>query len=301
MLTGNHAGIDGSSSVHWPIRPFPPPPATVCEPVMRIAHLSAADLGSVLTSNSLDILVPRDSANLFTTYRVEGARDRTAYVRAPLVAVVPPALPHSLTDRPGANTLILSIAEPFLRTMVRAALGSDEFSFVEPHSADDSLMREVIDAVDREFPSHRLEASFQNALATLLAAHIVRKYVAAGPAKATSIGGLAAHKMHCVRTFVAEHLGETIHVERLAAEVHMSPFHFARMFKQSTEQSPHLYILLQRIKRAKELLASTDLPIIEVAADVGFRTQGHFTGVFHRYTGFTPKVFRMSAREASGR
>ena len=81
----------------------------------------------------------------------------------------------------------------------------------------------------------------------------------------------------------------------------MSPFHFARMFKQSTEQSPHLYILLQRIKRAKELLASTDLPITEVAADVGFRTQGHFTGVFHRYTGFTPKVFRMSAREASGR
>ncbi|RYF69372.1 MAG: helix-turn-helix domain-containing protein, partial [Comamonadaceae bacterium] len=60
-----------------------------------------------------------------------------------------------------------------------------------------------------------------------------------------------------------------------------------------------LYILLQRIKRAKELLAGTDSPIIDVAADEGFRTQGHFTGVFHRYTGFTPKAFRMSARDAS--
>ncbi|MDM0047545.1 helix-turn-helix transcriptional regulator [Variovorax sp. J22R115] len=269
---------------------------------MRIARLGAADLGSVRTRNSLDILVPKESGNLFTTHRMEAARDRTAYVRAPLVAVVPPALPHSLADRPGSNTLILSIAEPFFNETARAALGSDEFSFVGPHAAADSLIREVADAVGREFPSlDRLTVSFLNALAALLAAHIARNYVAAGPAKATSPGGLAAHKMRCVRSFVAEHLGETIHVEQLAAEVNLSPFHFARMFKQSTEQSPHLYILLQRIKRAKELLAGTDSPIIEVAADVGFRTQGHFTGVFHRYTGFTPKVFRTSAREASSR
>ncbi|WP_443083236.1 AraC family transcriptional regulator [Variovorax sp. RA8] len=42
-------------------------------------------------------------------------------------------------------------------------------------------------------------------------------------------------------------MGETIHVEELADAVHLSPFHFARMFKQSTGQSPHLHILLQRI------------------------------------------------------
>jgi AraC family transcriptional regulator len=274
----------------------------MCDPVMRIAHLGAADLGSLRTRNSLDILVPKESANLFTSHRMEAARDRTAYIRAPLVAVVPPALPHSLADRLGSNTLILSIAEPFFSETARAALGGDDFSFVEPHAATDSLIREVADAVGREFPSlDRLTVSFLNALAALLAAHVARNYVAAGPAKARSTGGLAAHKMRCVRTFVAEHLGETIRVEQLAAQVHLSPFHFARMFKQSTDQSPHLYILLQRIKRAKELLAGTDSPIIEVAADVGFRTQGHFTGVFHRYTGFTPKIFRMSAREASKR
>ncbi|MDN8618073.1 helix-turn-helix domain-containing protein [Variovorax ginsengisoli] len=118
----------------------------------------------------------------------------------------------------------------------------------------------------------------------------------AAPTKAVSVG-LAAHKMRSVRKFISEHLGETIRVEQLADAVHLSPFHFARMFKQSTGQSPHLHVLLQRIERAKELLAGTDSPIVEVAADVGFRTQGHFTGVFHRYTGFTPKVFRLNARE----
>jgi AraC family transcriptional regulator len=299
MLTANHAGIDSSLSVHMPMRPYPEAPAAACEPVMRIAYLGAADLGSVRTSDSLDILVPKETANLFTTRHMEAARDRTAYVRAPLVVVVPPALPHSLADRPGSQTLLLRIAGPFFRATACAALGSDQFSFVELHATNDSLLREVADAVDQQFPSHRLEANFLNTLAALLAAHVARNYLASGPARAVSNGGLAAHKIRCVRTFVAEHLGETIRVEQLAAEVHMSPFHFARMFKQSTEQSPHLYILLQRIKRAKELLAGTDSPIIDVAADVGFRTQGHFTGVFHRYTGFTPKAFRMSARDAS--
>ncbi|VTU23096.1 Bacillibactin transport regulator [Variovorax sp. PBL-H6] len=269
---------------------------------MRIAYLGTADLGSVRTRDSLDILVPKETANLFTTHRMEAARDRTAYVRAPLVTIVPPALPHALADRPGPNTLILSIAEPFFSETARAALGSDEPSFVEPHAAADSLIREVADAVVREFPSlDRLTASFLNALAALLAAHVARNYLAAAPVKAMSNGGLAAHKMRCVRNFIAEHLGETIRVEQLAAAVHLSPFHFARMFKQATGQSPHLHLLLQRIERAKELLAGTDSPIIEVAADVGFRTQGHFTDVFHRYTGFTPKVFRLNAREASSR
>jgi AraC family transcriptional regulator len=211
----------------------------MCDAVMRIAHLGAADLGSVRTRNCLDILVPKETANLFTSHRMEAARDRTAYVRAPLVAVVPPALPHSLADRLGSNTLILSIAEPFFSETARAALGSDDFSFVEPHAATDSLIREVADAVGREFPSlDRLTVSFLNALAALLAAHVVRNYLAAGSAKAMSTGGLAAHKMRCVRTFVAEHLGETIRVEQLAAQVHLSPFYFARIFKQSTDQSP---------------------------------------------------------------
>jgi len=39
--------------------------------------------------------------------------ERIAVLRAPLVSILPPALPHSLSDRPGSNTLLLSIAAPF--------------------------------------------------------------------------------------------------------------------------------------------------------------------------------------------
>jgi transcriptional regulator GlxA family with amidase domain len=85
-------------------------------------------------------------------------------------------------------------------------------------------------------------------------------------------------------------------VDRLAAEVRLSPFHFARMFKLATGRAPHLYVLMQRVDRARTLLRDSESPLIEIAARTGFCTQGHFTGVFRRYTGTTPRACRLACR-----
>jgi AraC family transcriptional regulator len=129
------------------------------------------------------------------------------------------------------------------------------------------------------------------------AVHPARRYASAAPDNAVRTG-LPQHKLKRVQAFVDEHLAEAMHVDQLAGEVHMSPFHFARMFKQTTGQSPHLYVVSQRIERAKALLRDSEVPLIAIAAQTGFRTQGHFTGVFRRYTGLTPRVFRLSCRVA---
>ncbi|WP_198156857.1 helix-turn-helix transcriptional regulator [Aquincola tertiaricarbonis] len=266
-------------------------------PAMRIAYLGAADLGGARLRDSVDILVPTDTANLSATYRVGQGRDRTTFLRAPLVSVVPPALPHTLADRPGTNTLVLSIAAPFFHQVARA-LGGDDTALVEPHATADPLIREVGDAAERDVRARRLpDARYMESLAMVLAVHVARKYAVLRSTTAAALGGLAPHKLRCVHNHICEHLGETIRVEQLAAAVQLSPFHFARMFKQSTGQSPHLYVLMQRVERAKALLTGTDTALIDVAANVGFRTQGHFTGVFHRYAGFTPRAFRLQARE----
>jgi transcriptional regulator GlxA family with amidase domain len=110
--------------------------------------------------------------------------------------------------------------------------------------------------------------------------------------------GLAPHRLKRVLACIETRLAEPIQVCELADEVHMSPFHFTRMFKLATGHSPHKYITLQRIERAKELLATSELPIAAIAAAVGYQTQAHFTGVFSRHAGTTPKVFRVSQRKA---
>lgn len=104
---------------------------------------------------------------------------------------------------------------------------------------------------------------------------------------------LSAQRLQRVLAHIEEHLGERVTVGHLAAVAHISAFHFARMFKRTTGMPPHAYMTRRRIDRAKELLARSELALVEVAARVGFQTQAHFTVVFRRHVGRTPRVFRL--------
>jgi transcriptional regulator GlxA family with amidase domain len=128
--------------------------------------------------------------------------------------------------------------------------------------------------------------------------HAVHNADAGAPLLSTPIRrGLAPHKLQKVLSYIEEKLAEPVGVRELASQVHMSPFHFARRFKQAVGTPPHGYITQVRIERAKRLLSGTNLPLIEVATRVGYRTQAHFTGVFHRYVGTTPRAYRLASRK----
>ena len=124
--------------------------------------------------------------------------------------------------------------------------------------------------------------------------HLATRY--GRPADPASCAGLAPHRLQRVLALIDERLAEPIQVRELAEAVHMSPYHFARMFKQSTGQPPHLYITWQRMDRAKELLAHSTLPLAQIASSVGYQTQAHFTGVFHARIGITPRAYRVRCR-----
>jgi hypothetical protein len=67
---------------------------------------------------------------------------------------------------------------------------------------------------------------------------------------------------------------------------------FVQLFRQSTGQSPHQYVLNQRIDRAKRLLKNQTLSMLDIAVLLGFANAGHFSRVFRRITGWTPSDFR---------
>ena len=117
---------------------------------------------------------------------------------------------------------------------------------------------------------------------------------ASQPARHPLWSGLPPHRLKRVLACVESRLAERIHVADLAREANMSVFHFSRMFKRATGHSPHQYMTRHRIERAKQLLATTSMPIGEIARAVGFKTQAHFTGVFAQHAGTTPRAFRMT-------
>ena len=112
-------------------------------------------------------------------------------------------------------------------------------------------------------------------------------------------GKLSAERLSKVEQLVQERLAEPIHVEDMAAVAGLSPFHFSRMFHASTGKAPHAYVTSKRMDAACHLLATTDLPLAKVATRVGYRTQAHFTGVFHRHVGVTPRTYRVTRSEVS--
>ena len=73
---------------------------------------------------------------------------------------------------------------------------------------------------------------------------------------------------------------------------HLSPFHFARLFKKLTGATPHTYLARLRTARAQSLLAETDLSISEICSQVGYSSPSHFTKAFRQATGLTPRGFR---------
>ena len=109
---------------------------------------------------------------------------------------------------------------------------------------------------------------------------------------------LPAHRLRRAMQFVEAHIDEPINLERLAAVVRMSPFHFHRQFKRSTGLTPREYIRRVRIDRAKALLSDSDLPIVDVAVQVGFADQSHFTVAFRHATAMTPKTYRNATATA---
>jgi AraC family transcriptional regulator len=89
-----------------------------------------------------------------------------------------------------------------------------------------------------------------------------------------------------------ERLSEDVSLDELAAEVRLSPFHFARMFKQSVGVPPRVHLTHLRLERACELLEMTDLPITEIASEVGYSSNQALARIFVKHRQMTPSDYR---------
>lgn len=104
-------------------------------------------------------------------------------------------------------------------------------------------------------------------------------------------GGLSASHRRKIRILIRDRIAAKHSVELLAREVNLSPFHFARMFKESFGESPAFYITRQRINAVKSHL-KTNLPLVDVSLRTGFSHQSHMTKNFKAFTGMTPATYR---------
>ena len=159
----------------------------------------------------------------------------------------------------------------------------------------DGVMKALCDRIrDEVMARHPNGRFYVETLGAALAAHLTRHYLKPRGDGATAGNGrgLTPNQLRKSLEFMRERLGQDLPLSMIARAAGLSPFHFARRFKQATGSAPHQYLIRLRIERARHLLAQTKVSLVEVAHQCGFCDQSHLTNHFRRISGMTPRRYR---------
>ena len=96
------------------------------------------------------------------------------------------------------------------------------------------------------------------------------------------------------KVFIDENYHEPIGLDEISRKAFLSRYHFHRLFSQVYKKTPHQYLTLKRIEKAKDLL-SENRQVTEVCNEVGFESLGSFSVLFKKEIGFAPTYYRNMA------
>jgi AraC family transcriptional regulator len=245
------------------------------------------------------VLYTRPSEELDLLY--EGVK-RHVPPPAGAVSLVPAGSPHRVRSSGCKDELHVYLEPGLVGRVAAEAFGLDPARLTVPplDALDLPHLRAALAAVGAEMTAGgaggRLAAE---ALANVLAVHLLRHVLAPRRPKRGRDGMLPRGRLRAVVEYVEDHLDTGPSLGQLAAVARLSAYHFARQFKAATGLPPHQYLIARRVERAKHFLqAGTDLSLAEVAASAGFSDQSQFSRHFKRLVGVTPGQFRTPARIA---
>jgi AraC family transcriptional regulator len=157
----------------------------------------------------------------------------------------------------------------------------------------DVRLAALVKAVNAEriagFPSGRL---FLDSIEQAIAAALVDAFEGQDRSVRQLRGGLGPSRLCLIKELVHAKMEDELTLGEMAQSAALSPAHFSRMFRKSTGETPHQFVLRQRIQRAKEMLRGAEMRVLDVAVACGFKTQQHFARVFRHVCGTSPREYR---------
>jgi AraC family transcriptional regulator len=191
----------------------------------------------------------------------------------------------------GLHYLSIGISDAALRAVCDGAVG--EVDLRDAPKLEDRRVLALVAAVNAErmagFPSGRLFLdSVEQALAVALVNnHAVRHYDVR-----VYNGGLGPARLRRIRELVHAEIEDELSLDKMAETAGLSTAHFSQMFRKSTGESPHQFVLRHRVERAKEMLRASEARVLDVAVACGFKTQQHFARIFRQICGTSPTEYR---------
>jgi AraC family transcriptional regulator len=191
------------------------------------------------------------------------------------------------------NRVLFELDHKHLERLTEGKVAGARVEIAERWSFQDSRLEHLLKTLYAELregaPAGRLFGEqVGNAVAMLLA----KQYSVIRPDVYGSGGKIPSSRLKKVFDHVEAYLHQEIHLSDLASTAAMSPYYFARLFKNSIGVSPHQYVIQQRIDRAKEMLRTSKMSIFEIGVRVGYADAKHFRTLFRREVGISPSDYR---------
>ncbi|MFL9923105.1 AraC family transcriptional regulator [Herbaspirillum lusitanum] len=137
---------------------------------------------------------------------------------------------------------------------------------------------------------------FVEQLGMAIGTYLMQRY--GGAASSTAGKSRALSHVHEKRAkqMLLEKVKGNVSIAEIARECNMSASYFVRAFRETTGHTPHHWLLLQRVQRAREFLLHSELPLAEIAIACQFSDQSHFSRVFSQLVGTPPGNWRRNQR-----
>jgi AraC family transcriptional regulator len=199
---------------------------------------------------------------------------------------------RELHDPRGDVCIFVTVDPELFKELVgdtRTPLGSSD---ADTYLAVHTLVRELQDGTTRD--PLLVEESLQRLVARAGVANGERRR----PARTSTRQG---HRelAEAAKDLIARRLTGSLALGELAADLHTSPFHLVRVFRDETGFTLHDYRLHLRLRRSFEHLLDPDCDLTRIALELGFCSLSHFSGSFRRKFGIAPSAVRMGGRELS--
>ncbi len=152
------------------------------------------------------------------------------------------------------------------------------------------LLREMLDELQHRGGegSPYTDALFDAVLSNLASKHASASVASHAPAR----HALAPIRLRRVLDHIEGALGHPIDLAGLAKVAGLSRFHFSRAFHNAMGEPPLTYVQRRRLDMAKRLLRGSEMPLAQVAREIGFASASHFSDTFKRHTGLQPSQYR---------
>ena len=187
--------------------------------------------------------------------------------------------------------LSLVLDPQFVADVVQEHLAPNHIEFISQRSVDDPILSGYGQNFRREMLAESPRGGlYVDTLTIGLVLHLLSTYGVARPKVPAPRFKLNSYQLRSVVDFIDSNISDDLSILTLARRAHLSPFHFARLFRRTVGVPPHQFVLRLRVQRAIALAKSRDLTFTQIAAECGFHDHAHLTRAFRRVLGTTPSA-----------